>query len=140
MKTCTKCKISKSIDNFTKSSNSKDKLRSWCKKCFADYDKNRRQQLSPNYKRGRTLVRYWPNLSPIEAFLEYEKLLKTQNNACIICGNTKSIKTKSLVVDHCHNTGKVRGILCDVCNLGLGYFKDDVELMKRAIKYIKGEL
>lgn len=139
-KKCTMCHILKDISNYTSSPSTKDRMRNWCKQCFREYDIERRKVLTPEYKRGRSLVRYWPNLSPIDAYFKYEELLKSQNDACLICKRVESVKIKSLTVDHCHETGKVRGILCDICNLGLGNFKDNVELMERAIKYIKGEL
>jgi len=65
---------------------------------------------------------------------EYQVLLNSQNNVCAICGN---ICTRSLAVDHNHNTGKVRGLLCNNCNRGLGHFKDNLENLKQAIVYLK---
>jgi hypothetical protein len=66
--------------------------------------------------------------------LEYfNKLSESQNGLCIICGNKPSRK---LVVDHCHATGKIRGLLCQVCNTGLGMFKDNVGLLNKAISYL----
>lgn len=64
----------------------------------------------------------------------YNLLLKKQNNVCAICGGTD---TKNLAVDHDHKTGKVRGLLCHRCNLGLGCFNDDIELIKLSIKYLR---
>lgn len=55
-----------------------------------------------------------------------------QNNKCLIC-----CKVKKLVVDHDHNTGLVRGLLCDTCNRGIGYLKEEVEILRNAIKYLE---
>jgi hypothetical protein len=54
--------------------------------------------------------------------------------------NNQNTGISRLSVDHCHNTGKIRGILCTKCNTGLGSFKDNIELLMNAIKYLKGEL
>ncbi len=56
---------------------------------------------------------------------------------CMICGKVSSIK-KAHAVDHCHVTGKIRGILCYSCNVGLGCFKDSDELLRSALRYIVG--
>ena len=52
--------------------------------------------------------------------------------------NARFCKTESLVlaIDHCHSTGKIRGLLCDRCNHGLGHFKDDINLLIKAIEYL----
>ena len=62
---------------------------------------------------------------------DYERLLKEQNYKCLICD-----KKKKLYVDHCHKTGKVRGLLCDLCNRGIGLFKEDVNSLSRAINFL----
>lgn len=66
----------------------------------------------------------------------YQMMLKTQNNSCKICGHVIE-KGKVLYVDHCHTTGKVRGLLCPHCNSGLGMFKDNIENLKAAIQYLQ---
>jgi len=64
-------------------------------------------------------------------------MLKEQGGGCAICGETKPLKGKNyLCVDHCHETGEVRGILCHACNTGLGKFKDSPELLHTAINYL----
>lgn len=74
---------------------------------------------------------------------EYEAMLSRQNGCCAICkkpetiDNTRRGKPSRLAVDHCHATGKVRGILCSACNRGIAAFRDDAELLQRAIDYIK---
>ena len=67
---------------------------------------------------------------------DYEKLLKKQNNVCAICG-CKDKNRKNLSIDHCHKTNKIRGLLCCKCNSVLGLCRDNIKLLKSAIKYLK---
>lgn len=67
---------------------------------------------------------------------QYLNLLENQNYKCKICKNTELYYDK-LIVDHDHNTGKVRGLLCSGCNKGLGLFKDNPEFLVRAADYIR---
>jgi len=62
--------------------------------------------------------------------------LTEQDGYCIICFEKCD---DVLVIDHCHITGKVRGLLCQQCNAGLGNFKDDPKRLEKAISYLKGE-
>lgn len=68
-------------------------------------------------------------------FEDREKLIKDQNSKCLICG-----EKKKLIIDHDHKTGKVRGLLCNDCNLGLGRFKDNIEIISNSILYLQGQL
>lgn len=65
---------------------------------------------------------------------QWQQLLITQNYRCAICSISIDIKP---CVDHCHKTGRIRGLLCDSCNIGLGKFKDTIDIMEKAIKYLK---
>ena len=67
---------------------------------------------------------------------EYNQIFAEQNGKCAICGKHQSEIKISLYVDHCHNTGRIRGLLCPSCNFGLGYFQDDIENLKCAILYL----
>ena len=67
---------------------------------------------------------------------EYEQLKSV--NKCQICG--KSQTGRQLNIDHCHKTNKVRGLLCDSCNLGIGHFNDDLSLLLSAIKYLSKQM
>ncbi len=74
---------------------------------------------------------------------EYYKMFDDQLGLCKICGLPESSKTtsgaiKMLAVDHCHKTLKVRGLLCQKCNVSLGNFKDDISILESAINYLKG--
>lgn len=76
-------------------------------------------------------------------YSDYLVILNSQNGLCNICGlpetqvDTRRNKVKRLAVDHCHTTGKIRGLLCHECNTGLGKFKDNPELLNKAIQYIR---
>ncbi len=68
--------------------------------------------------------------------INYEKLLLFQNNSCAICGVNKSTLTRPLGVDHNHETGCVRGLLCSKCNLLLSNAKEDISVLNKAIEYL----
>ena len=72
---------------------------------------------------------------------EYEALRESQGGKCSICGISKPIMgrrgNKALAVDHCHTTGKVRGLLCVNCNTALGLFGEDMKTIKKAITYLE---
>ena len=67
---------------------------------------------------------------------EYDELLVKQNDGCGICGRSRSDDGRRLAVDHCHDTGKIRGLLCSSCNMALGMLNDDLELLKKAVDYL----
>lgn len=74
----------------------------------------------------------------------YESLLVSQNYSCKICNSVKANrewKTKDqridLFVDHCHKTGKIRGLLCNKCNVGLAMFNDNTFTLTSALSYLK---
>jgi hypothetical protein len=76
---------------------------------------------------------------------EYDVMLENQVGVCAICGNPETCKDsrnatqiRALAVDHDHETGKVRGLLCHACNRGIGSLKDDPVLLQKAIEYLQG--
>ena len=121
MRTCGICKQSKSLDNFYGDRNKPLGKEYRCKICSST--KRAKDKLKSNY--GLTQD-------------NYNNMLKSQHNCCAICKreDTGIERTKKLSVDHCHNTGKVRGLLCNWCNQGLGHFKDSVDLLSQAVSYL----
>lgn len=102
----------------------------WCKQ-QRDYAKMMREENKNKHKERYLKKKYNLTLE------ERSKLLKSQNNCCAICGYNKlENENKFPVIDHCHNTGKIRGILCANCNIGLGMFKDEIDLLEKAISYL----
>lgn len=65
---------------------------------------------------------------------QYDQMLVEQAGGCAVCGQPPN--GKRLHIDHCHTTGKIRGLLCSGCNRALGYLQDDPELLRVAIKYL----
>lgn len=90
----------------------------WKKK---NYGKVRNYRFNTRY--GKTLI-------------DYDKLLVAQNYRCAICNKNITEFKRGLAIDHDHKTGEVRGLLCFCCNMALGYFKDDTDLLNNAIKYL----
>lgn len=73
---------------------------------------------------------------------EYNEMFSVQNGLCAICFNAETAKSckgdkiKELAVDHCHNSGKIRGLLCHKCNMLLGYASDNSHILKAAANYL----
>lgn len=69
----------------------------------------------------------------------YDEMLSSQGGVCKICGrpDTGRINTRRLFVDHCHKTGRVRGILCYKCNTLIGHAQDDPERLRKAAEYLE---
>lgn len=70
-------------------------------------------------------------------FEEYLGILEEQGYQCAICEQDLKVYGKGTHLDHCHDTEKVRGILCRNCNTGLGMFKDNASLLNKAIEYLR---
>lgn len=67
---------------------------------------------------------------------EYNRMFNEQQGCCAICNTHQSDLTKALSVDHNHDTGEVRGLLCNRCNVALGYMNDDAKLLLNASQYL----
>lgn len=85
-------------------------------------------------------IRCWRSIQRLYglSMSDYNNMLKDQDGKCAICGSSesKTLKTEYLDVDHCHKTGKNRGLLCSPCNFGLGSFQDDTNRLVKAIEYL----
>ena len=71
----------------------------------------------------------------------YNQKFKEQNGVCAICEEPETAvirgKTISMAVDHCHNTGNARGLLCTKCNRGLVMFRDKIDILESAVRYLR---
>lgn len=71
---------------------------------------------------------------------QYEQMLDAQGGRCAICGGTSTRRRSEFFhVDHCHDTGRVRGLLCHKCNTAIGMLGDDVHVTRRALEYLERE-
>lgn len=162
MKTCAACGEQKTLDLFGINRQNKDGRYSYCKPCALLKQREWRAKNiehareRDNQRRRAAYMRDWRERNkgnrPEHAALriartyglsieEYWKRLDDQNRCCAICGQrevwAQNGKTKRLSVDHDHETGAVRGFLCGRCNSGLGYFRDDPEMLKAAAAYLE---
>lgn len=152
-KVCTSCQQDKALDQFHKHAARKSGVTERCKACKAAYYKKwrssggkqwetdyrkRRQEIYRRQEFRRGLRRFY-NLT-IE---DYNARLKQQNGTCAACGKPETAKftktgvTKRLAVDHCHNTGRIRGLLCARCNRVLGLVADSSELLISLSAYLR---
>lgn len=126
-KRCTKCKdiLDLTIHNFSPSSNPSG-WSSHCKPCRSEQktDPETNYYRHIKHKYGLTKERY-------------QHMFKVQGGRCAICLDPARSR---LYVDHCHDSGDVRGLLCHSCNTGLGAFKDDIHILSNAGVYLMGEM
>lgn len=104
----------------------------------ANPEKHNRLARLPEYrKQFRVYRKKWALKNRYGITLEqYEAMAESQGSVCLICKGNQSAH-RSLVVDHCHKSGKIRGLLCDPCNIGLANFRDNPESLIRAAEYLR---
>ena len=150
MKKCTTCKTEKPREAFARHSKTKDGLQGQCRQCRRQYyldnqerckEHMRQYNSTPERKARHAVMSRQATLQRKYGITveEYNDMLAAQGGKCKICGRTDSgsVATNHLAVDHCHTTGKVRGILCDPCNRGLGLFQDNPDLTEAATAYLR---
>jgi hypothetical protein len=125
-------------------------LEGQCKPCLSVrnheyYKKNK----ASHYAKGRAWVKSnpeaWKRLMRRADLKEkygltvaaYDALLSRQGNACAVCNIHMQSLRRRLAVDHCHVTSKIRGLLCDECNMAIGLLKDRPELLRIAAIYLE---
>ncbi len=156
VKKCSSCKVEKLLIHFGNDKYAKDGLTHSCKRCRYDkYNKNAKENpekvREKNKRQAQNRYNYYNSedgiISSRRSHLkrmfnitleEYNAMLDKQNNVCAICGCEETYyRNKVLCVDHCHNTGKIRGLLCNNCNRALGLFKESKEILSNSIKYLE---
>ncbi|MET8686491.1 endonuclease VII domain-containing protein [Streptomyces sp. NPDC004732] len=115
-KRCPQCEQIKAHADWERNPTGPDGYASYCKVCRAE--RNQRSYFKRKY--GITME-------------ERDELLVSQAGVCCIC-----LAAPAVHVDHCHDTGRVRGVLCFSCNAALGQFKDRPDSIRRAAAYVEG--
>ena len=139
-KVCRTCLVRKRLRDFHLGLSSPDGRQTNCKKCCSTLHKKYREGKGA----GRmALARMKHKLVPYGLTLaEYQSIYDSQGGVCAICKKPECVKfrgkVRNLAIDHEHETGKVRGLLCMNCNRGLGAFFDDITVMHAAITYLGG--
>jgi hypothetical protein len=142
MKICVICKEEKESSSFHKARANKDGHMGRCKECSAEYNKEwqsrnpekAKEIWKKSEKKNRQKYSERKKAKTYGLSLDdYRDLVEKHDGLCAICGEAPD---RGLNVDHCHDTGAVRGLLCSKCNLGLGHFGDDPALIEKALKYL----
>lgn len=139
MKKCSKCKKTKVSEDFYSNKKTKDGKASWCKSCHKAWVRSK--QIETGYKSPNKAnsQKKWKSDNTVAIKLRkynvtqdgYDELAK--EGICPICLREWDKPN----FDHCHDTGKFRGLLCSSCNKGLGFFGDDLERLESAVVYLR---
>lgn len=134
-KKCSKCKKSKSITAFYPAPQCVQGVRPDCKSCNKSTrsSNNKKAKISNPQQRRSVVLKNKYGITAVE----FDQMLMRQNYQCKVCGSTNPGPKGVFAVDHCHKTDKVRGLLCYLCNIGLGSFRDNTDFLASAIDYLK---
>lgn len=133
---CFRCRKIKVLSEFYRRKSDRkhrQTRRSWCKDCDR---RDNRKELSPR----RATIKNWKLKKRFGITLaQYDEMVAKQGGLCAICGKPPSARSihSSLCVDHDHESGRVRGLLCGDCNIGIGKLGDNLEGVMRAVKYLQ---
>lgn len=133
MQTCKRCNINKPLSEYYKTTDRKSGRKTICKECIKkDPLTDKRKAVMREYgKQYHLKTKYNLTLE------DYNAKLIEQHHKCAICGiDEKETPKGKLFVDHCHSTNKIRGLLCNNCNTGIGFLKDSITTLSKAITYL----
>ena len=130
--------MSKAKREFLKELRERFKDRGICTRCFKHPARANRTQCVKcvAYERDRRSASRLPRKARVSTHDSYGDLLRKQGGVCAICYHPPSA-VRRLAIDHNHETGKVRGLLCTTCNMGLGFFKDSQARLQSAVDYLE---
>lgn len=134
MKQCTKCNQPKNPDEFGRRKSAKDGRREVCKVCHVELKRAWRLRFPERQKKLQREHRWKAKGIEID-YEQYKALLESQGGVCAICKRADRCRF-ALGVDHCHRTGRIRGLLCTLCNSAIGKLDDDPALLEAARQYL----
>jgi hypothetical protein len=160
-KPCKQCGVTKPLDDFYRHPTARDGRRGQCKACilyraslrYQDdpekfkertrlYRESNPDQLREYKRRRKEKTREWCRTRLLRQYGldegEFDAMAAAQGDRCAICEtDTPGGAHNVWHIDHCHDTGRVRGLLCQRCNVGLGYFSDDPAVLSAAVDYLE---
>lgn len=135
MKTCSRCHKSKPVDEFHNNKSSKDGKQSCCKVCnlsrVKDWQEKNADRFKASWSTPEVTFRQRARRYGLSVE-ELENLIAEFKGVCPLCG-----RVEDLVIDHCHVTNRVRGLLCGACNKALGVLGDSEEGLMKALDYLR---
>jgi hypothetical protein len=145
-KHCVKCGQTKSTDKFYADKSKSTGFSSYCKSCKNEY---RKEKYAANKTLDKQYYKEYHQKNPDKSKMyglkiyglsltQFNDMRENQNFSCKICKTHESNLKRKLFVDHCHATGKVRGLLCQSCNTMIGNAKDSVLVLQAGINYLAG--
>lgn len=134
MKECKTCNTEKELTEFFACSKTKAGYRPNCKTCTQEKDKARRQANPEKQRKIRRKAHLKAKYGVTPEWLEQR--LEELDHKCPLCA-TPIAEGYNLAIDHCHTTGEVRDVVCRSCNIAMGMFKDNPELIEKAVQYLK---
>lgn len=141
VKWCHRCAQLKHLSEFHRCSTGSQGVQGRCKECNTVIMREYREK-NPNVARDHVRLARWKRQTG-STRQDYERLFVEQEGGCAICGRATSQRRNNdgtlrpLAFDHCHSTGKIRGLLCTNCNAAIGLLNDDPALLEAAIAYLK---
>ena len=146
MKACLHCKIEKPYERFISYIRNGEKRYGICKDChtkrqqkWVENNKEKWKSITAKCYRQTARNKELKNTYGITEE-EYKIQFERQNGKCAICGSLSKRPSGVLDIDHNHTTGKIRDLLCSQCNRGLGFFRDSIDIMNKALAYLKAHL
>lgn len=157
-KVCSTCKRNLHESMFNKESRRPDGLSIYCKECLSMYSRNRYRKPEAKAKIKEKNSKWRERNPDADAeknlkkkygitLQQYNEMLLLQNGVCAICGQKEKVRRQKkaagperLAVDHCHESGRVRGLLCFKCNTAIGSLGDTEEMVQRVISYLAKSL
>jgi hypothetical protein len=147
-KVCSKCGVDKTLDEFHKHKTGGQGRASMCKPCavarsIAWWQQHKdRHNAKARERYAQNPTRQVANSRRYKYGTDGREIYDRQKGKCAICGSNIAYaivgkRSERSMLDHCHETGIVRGMLCDPCNVGIGRFKDDPNLLRAAAAYVE---
>ncbi len=137
LKVCTGCGEAKPLDQYNKKKNSKDGLNYQCRPCVNQYSitwyRNNLDRVKKVHREYMLVSQYGITED------QFQKMLEQQGGKCALCPVVFSSEgRRNLCVDHDHDTGRVRGLLCARCNTSIGQLGDNADGLRKALAYLEG--